>query len=214
MPQLVLPLIAITDRISLWLVLHGSQFTGRILRVELRIHVKRHRSEYRSQWNMGATVKGFRGQKCLVCIHFEMAKKLLWRSHWKIPTPWPWFGGWYGWLGSESVNGTHGGFLLDQAFIYPRDKGLCNMEMGAEAWKERLGPGLWCFSDQLSPSSSFLNQKMAATVVFLWSSRPPLLLKTAQMPWKTSPRGAPLKKSYLKHPFTLTNNICSRLKAC
>ncbi|CAM9159345.1 unnamed protein product, partial [Heterosigma akashiwo] len=74
MPQLVLPLIAITDRISLWLVLHGSQFTGRILRVELRIHVKRHRSEYRSQWNMGATVKGFRGQKCLVCIHFEMAK--------------------------------------------------------------------------------------------------------------------------------------------
>jgi len=144
---------------------------------------------------------------------FWDAKQLLWRSHWKIPTPRPWFGGWYGWLGSESVNGTHGGFLLDQAFIYPRDKGLCNMEMGAEAWKERLGPGLWCFSDQLSPSSSFLNQKMAATVVFLWSSRPPLLLKTAQMPWKTSPRGAPLKKSYLKHPFTLTNNICSRLKA-
>ena len=76
MPQLVLPLIAITGRISLWLVvLHGQGSRGEYDRViELRIHLKRHRSEYRSQWTLGAIVKDFRGQKCLESIHFEMPK--------------------------------------------------------------------------------------------------------------------------------------------
>ena len=74
MPQLVLPLIEITGRISLWLVLYGQGSRGEYDRVELRIHLKRHRSEYRSQWTLGAIVKDFRGQKCLESIHFEMAK--------------------------------------------------------------------------------------------------------------------------------------------